>query len=286
MTAEQLILMLLQVVLFTSVLTLGFKARLSEPFFLFRHPSLFIRTFIAIYIVMPVLTAVILVLVPLHVDVKTGVILLAISPVATTLPHNMLILRANPAYVYSILISMSLIAVVMIPISLAILTALPLKYDASVPLFEVVKLIAQTVLMPLIIGAIIRRLVPRWTERFSQPINAISGKALIAILLALLALNLDGIMEAGLLSFIVLSFLTASALAAGHFLGGSAIGDRAALAMAAAQRQTAIATLIAAINFPSSVTINVIVIYLIINILAIKLYTKWCKKRLVAQTET
>ena len=46
MTAEQLILMLLQVVLFTSVLTLGFKSTLSEPFFLFRHPRLFIRTFI------------------------------------------------------------------------------------------------------------------------------------------------------------------------------------------------------------------------------------------------
>jgi bile acid:Na+ symporter, BASS family len=286
MTAEQLILMLLQVILFTSVLTLGFKSTLSEPFFLFRHPRLFIRTFIAIYIVAPVLTAVILVLVPLPVDVKTGVILLAISPVATTLPHNMLILRANPPYVYSILISMSLIAVVMIPISLAILTALPLTHDASVPPFEVVKLIAQTVLLPLIIGAIIRRLAPRWTERLSQPINAISGKALIAALLALLALNLGGIAEAGLLSFIVLLFLTVSALAAGHFLGGSAVGDRAALAMAAAQRQTAIATLIAAINFPSPVTIDVIVIYLIINILAIKLYTKWCKKRLVAQTET
>ena len=286
MTAEQLILMLLQVILFTSVLTLGFKSTLSEPFFLFRHPRLFIRTFIAIYIVAPVLTAVILVLVPLPVDVKTGMILLAISPVATTLPHNMLILRANPPYVYSILISMSLIAVVMIPISLAILTALPLTHDASVPPFEVVKLIAQTVLLPLIIGAIIRRLVPRWTERLSQPINAISGKALIAALLALLALNLGGIAEAGLLSIIVLSFLTASALAAGHFLGGSAVGDRAALAMAAAQRQTAIATLIAAINFPSPVTIDVIVIYLIINILTIKLYTKWCKKQLVAQTET
>ena len=139
MTAEQLILMLLQVILFTSVLTLGFKSTLSEPFFLFRHPRLFFQTFITIYIVAPVLTAVILLLVPLPVDVKTGVILLAISPVATTLPHNMLILRANPPYVYSILISMSLIAVVMIPISLAILTALPLTHDANVPPFEVVK---------------------------------------------------------------------------------------------------------------------------------------------------
>jgi bile acid:Na+ symporter, BASS family len=80
--------------------------------------------------------------------------------------------------------------------------------------------------------------------------------------------------------------LTAVALAVGHLLGGPALGERAALAIASSQRQMAIATLIAAINFPSPVTIDVIVIYLIINILAIKLYTKWCKKQLVAQTET
>ena len=46
----------------------------------------------------------------------------------------------------------------------------------------------------------------------------------MAALLALLALNLGGIAEAGVLSFIVLFFLAVSALAAGHFLGGSALG--------------------------------------------------------------
>ena len=54
------------------------------------------------------------------------------------------------------------------------------------------KIIAKTVLLPLIIGAIIRRLAPRWAERLSQPINALSGKVLMAGLLALLALNLGG----------------------------------------------------------------------------------------------
>jgi bile acid:Na+ symporter, BASS family len=285
MTAEQVILMLLQVVLFTSVLTMGFKATLSEPFFLFRRPSLFIRTFLAMYVVVPVVTAVILALVPLPVGVKIGVILLATSSVAITSPHNMLALGATPAYVYSLLISMSLIAVVMVPISLAILTALPLAHDASVPPFEVVKLIAQAILMPMIIGAIIRRLAPRWAERLSQPINAISGKVLMAALLALLGLNLGGIAEAGVLSFIVLFVLTAVALVAGHLLGGPALGDRAALAMASAQRQIAIATLIAAINFPGAVTTDVIVIYLIITILATIPYTKWCKKQLMAQAK-
>lgn len=286
MTAEQAILMLLQIVLFTSVLTLGFKATLSEPFFLICRRSLFIRTFLAMYVAVPVVTAAILTLVSLPVGVKTGVILLAISPIAVGSPHNMLALGANSAYVYSLLISMSLIAVVMVPISLAILTALPLAHDASVPPFEVVKIIAQTVLLPLIVGAIIRRLAPRWAERLSQPINAISGKVLLAALLALLVLNLGGIAEAGVLSFVVLFVLTAVSLAAGHLLGGPAFGDRVALAMASAQRQMAIATLMAAINFPGAVTIDVIVIYLIITMLVTIPYTKWCKKQLVAQAKT
>jgi BASS family bile acid:Na+ symporter len=286
MTAEQVIFMLLHIVVFISVLTLGFKATLSEPFFLIRRPSLFIRTFLAMYVVVPVMTTAIIVLVPLPVGVKTGVILLAISPVAITLPHNMLALGANPAYVYSLLISMSLIAVVMVPISLAILTALPLAHDASVPPFEVVKLIAQIVLMPLIIGAIIRRLAPRWAERLSQPINAISSKVILAALLALLALNLGGIAEAGVLSFIVLLVLTAVALAAGHLLGGPALGDRASLAMASSQRQIAIAMLIAAINFSGEVTIAVIVIYRITIILVTIPYMKWCKQQLVPQAQT
>jgi bile acid:Na+ symporter, BASS family len=239
MIAEQVVLMLLQVVLFTSVLTLGFKTTLSEPFFLISRPRLFIRTFLAMYVVVPVVTALILTLTPLPVGVKIGVILLAISPVAVGSPHNMLALGATPAYVYSLLISMSLIAIVVVPISLTILTAVPLAHDASVP-----------------------------------------------PLLALLVLNLGGIAEVGVFSFIVLFVLTVVSLAPGHSLGGPAFGDRVALAMASAQRQMAIATLIAAINFPGAVTIDVIVIYLLITMLVTIPYTKWCKKQLVAQVKT
>jgi len=46
-----------------------------------------------------------------------------------------------------------------------------------------------------------------------------------------------------------------------------------------------ITTLIAAINFPGAVNIDVIVIYLIITNLATIPYTKWCKKQLVTQAK-
>jgi bile acid:Na+ symporter, BASS family len=173
----------------------------------------------------------------------------------------------------------------MVPISLAILTALPLALDAIAPPLEVAKTLAQVVVLPLIIGSAFRRLAPRWAERYHQPVNGISGKVLLATLLALLALNLDGFAEAGLLSIIVLFVLSALALAAGHLLGGPALGERAALAIASAQRQMALVTLVAATNFPGAVTIDVIVIYLFITMLTIIPYTKWCKKQLAAKEE-
>jgi bile acid:Na+ symporter, BASS family len=283
MTAEQVVSMLMQAAIFTSILTLGFKATEYKPFALFRCPSLLIRTFLSMYVVVPVVTAVILAVVPLPVGVKTGVILLAISPVAITARHSMLALGGPPGYVHSLLMSMTLISVVMVPISLAILTALPLALDAIAPPFEVAKTLAQVVVLPLIIGSAIRRLAPRLAERYHQPINGISGKALLATLLALLALNLGGIAEAGLLSIIVLFVLSASALTTGHLLGGPALGERAARAIASAQRQMALVTLVGATNFPGAVTIDVIVIYLFITMLTIIPYTKWCKKQLVAQ---
>jgi BASS family bile acid:Na+ symporter len=285
MTPEQIILLLLQATLFISALNLGFGAKRFELSYLFRRPSLFARTFLALYVVVPVVTAVILILFPLPVGVKTAMILLSISPIAIALPFKMVALGANPAYAYSLLIGMSLLSVITVPVSLAILTALPLSHDASVPAFEVVMIIVKTIIIPLILGAIIRRFAPRWSERISKSTNAVIGKATIAALLALLVLNLNGIMEAGLLSFIVILVLAAVSLAAGHLLGGPAFGDRVALALAASSRQMGIATLIAAINFPAAVTIDVIVIYLIVSILVTIPYTKWCKKELAVQTK-
>jgi hypothetical protein len=63
----------------------------------------------------------------------------------------------------------------------------------------------------------------------------------MAALLALLALILGGIAEAGVLSFIVLLILLAVALSAGLLLGGLASGDRVALAMTSTKRQMGIA---------------------------------------------
>ena len=98
MTIEQVILMLLQVVLFKSASDTRFQSdTVMRPFFLFRHPRIFIQNVsMQCYSCGACCDCSNLTLVPLPVGVKTGVILLAISPVAITAPHNMLALRGKP----------------------------------------------------------------------------------------------------------------------------------------------------------------------------------------------
>src|SRR5919112_3282064 len=129
--------------------------QVAEPFFLFRRLRLFIRTLLSMYVVILVVTVAIPALVPLPLNAKVGVILLAISSAVSTPLHAMLAFGANPPYVYSLLIMMSLLDVVTVPISLGVLTAMTLAHDASVPPFEVEKHLAQTVLLPLVVVAFI-----------------------------------------------------------------------------------------------------------------------------------
>ncbi|MBI1816972.1 MAG: hypothetical protein HYR72_18490 [Deltaproteobacteria bacterium] len=284
MSAEPIAVFALGVALFASILTLGFKAHLAEPFFLFRHPGLLVRTFLAKYVVVPMVTGAVLGLVPLPLNVKIGLTLLAISSAETTAPKEMLELGGNPPYVFSLLITMSLLAVITVPLSLAILTALPLAADASVPPLRVAKVVALTFLVPLAAGALLRRLVPRFAERIDEPLSAAAGYARPVSLLSLFVLNFSGIWDIGLASFLVIAGLSGVALAVGHWLGGPHPGDRASLAIAACSRETGIAALIAALNFPAKSTMVIIVIYEITTSLATMPYTKWRKEQMVAES--
>lgn len=283
MTLDKILGLALQLALFASVLAVGFKATLADVLYLWRNPALLARSVVAMYVVVPAVTVLVLAL-PLSLGLKIGLTLLAISSALTTSGTQMLALGGRPPYVYSLLVNTSLLAVITVPLSLAILTALPLAADASVPPLRVAKVVAMTFLLPLALGAIFGRLWPRVADRVSSPLNAGAGYVLLATLLGFLVLNFSGLWQnTGLLDYLVIAVLTIVALAIGHWLGGADPGDRTALAIAAAERHTGVAALIAAMNFPDRQPIVMIVIYKIVTLLVMIPYTKWCKKRMGAR---
>jgi BASS family bile acid:Na+ symporter len=284
MSAEKVIGLALQLALFASVLALGFKTTLADVLYLWRRPALLARSFVAMYVIVPVVTVLVLAL-PLSLGLKVGLTLLAISSALGVSGIKMLALGGSPPYVYGLLVTTSLLAVITVPLSLAILTALPLAADASVPPLQVAKIVAMTFLLPLVIGAIFGRISPRIADRIAGPLNAAAGYVLLATLLGLLVLNFAAIWQkTGVLEYLVIAVLTIVALGVGHWLGGPDPGNRTALAIASAERNPGIAALIAALNFPDHQAVVMIVMYKIVTLLVMIPYTKWCKQQIAARS--
>jgi BASS family bile acid:Na+ symporter len=160
MDAEQVILLILLAAIFASVLALGCRAKPAEVASLWRRPGLLFRSLVAMFLVAPAVTLVMIELLPLPRGVKIGLVLLSIS---CALPPNwkqMLALGGSPSYVFGLLFTTTLLAVVTVPLSVAVLTALPLGADESVPVLKVAGLVGIVFFAPLASGMFLQRFAP------------------------------------------------------------------------------------------------------------------------------
>lgn len=276
MDAQGIVLLVLLTAIFTSVLALGCATRLAEGLSLWRRPGLLLRSFAAMYLVAPAAALGMMELLPLPQGVKIGLVLLAIS---CALPPNwkqMLALGGSRPYVFGLLFTTTLLAVVTVPLSLAVLTALPLAADAAIPPLKVAGLVAIVFFVPLALGMILQRFAPRAAAGIADQVPRVAGLLMLASLLGLLALSFPAVWEIGLLSYVTIASLVLAGLALGHWFGGPEPGDRATLAIATASRFPGVAAVIAAANFPDKNAVVVIVAYMIVTIPLLRIYARWC----------
>jgi bile acid:Na+ symporter, BASS family len=176
-----------------SVLALGFNASASDILYLWHRPGLVLRSFIAMYVVMPLIAVLLVLLLPLPPGGKEGLVLVAISAGAPLLPKTMLKLGCNPPYVYSLLVSTSLAAVLTIPTSLVLLSPI-LPENARESILSVAVVVARTFLVPLTVGILVRRLAPRTADRIRGPVLLVAGLVLVTVLLSFLVLNFSAVL--------------------------------------------------------------------------------------------
>ena len=266
-----------------SVLALGLNASAADILYLWHRPGLLLRSFIAMYVVTP-LIAVLLVwlLMPLPPGQKLGLVLVAISAGAPLLPKTMLKLGCNPPYVYSLLVSTSLAAVLTIPASLAVLSPI-LPENARQSSLSVAVVVARTFLAPLAVGMLLRRLAPLTVDRIRGPVLLVAGLVLVTVLLSLLVLNFSAVLEVDLPSLGAIAIITFAGLAVGHLLGGPEPGNRTCLALASSTRHLGLAAVIAMTNFPDARPLPTVLVFMVVSIVATILYAHWRKKQLAAR---
>ena len=156
----------------------------------------------------------------------------------------------------------------LVPLTVAILSAI-FPPNASIAVTAVAKLVAISILLPVIVGLAISSWFPGFARR-AAAVAAMVGYAVLALLVAAVLYNEGGaiisLLGDGSLVAIVLTVVTA--VVGGHLLGQPNPSQSRELAMAAAIRHPGIAALIAHQNFSDRRVMLAIILYLLASALS------------------
>jgi BASS family bile acid:Na+ symporter len=257
---------------------LGMNATFDELISLFRQPVRLLKALIAVNVVAPVAAAIVIGLFPLTPLVRMGIIVMAVSPVPPFVPGKAFKAGGEKGYTLGLYTALSLLAVVIVPVTVAILSNI---YGVSVPLspLAVLRTVALTVILPLAIGLGVRHFWPAAAERLAPLLGKLAMLALLIIVVLLLIVMWPKIMAlVGNGTVLAMALVATIALVAGHLLGGPSEGDRGALAVIAATRHPGIALTIAKAAGHQEAA-AAIVAFVLVGCLVTIPYQVWMKRR-------
>jgi len=276
MTASQWLGLVLQASIMLTVLGLGLTATWQDAMYMLRRPNLLVRAVLSMNVVMPIVAAVVAAVFSFPDEVEVALVALAVSPVPPIIQKKQITAGGRREYVVGLLVAMSLLAIVLVPLTVIILDHV-FGRAARIGPAAVAKIMLMTVLAPLLVGLLIRNFIPK-AEKASGAVIAIAGVLLvIAVVLLLYGLWPVIRMFIGNGVVLLLIIMAVIGLAVGHFFGGPLAGDRTTLAMATSSRHPAVALAIATsgtISEPKP-ELGVILLYLLVATIVAIPYQKW-----------
>jgi len=266
------LLLLLKTAVGVIILAIGMDSTAKDAAHLLHRPGLLLRSLLAMYVLVPLAAFALVKLLTLAPGVEVGLLVLAASAGAPLLPRKLLRI-GDGAYIFSLVLLSSLLAIFVVPAWLALLGpqfGSPLELAPT----QVAWVLAKSFLLPLAAGMLLRWWLPAFAERFASRLIGAAGLVLTVCAMALLALHWEVLVVARWSGVLALMALVAMALAIGHVLGGPAHDDRTALAVACASRHVGIAVLVAA-SLPGPRTAVILAVYIVASAIVCIPYLRW-----------
>jgi bile acid:Na+ symporter, BASS family len=279
MSLSQLIPLVIQCSILMVVFSFGLRASLADAIYLFRQPGLFARSVLSMNVIMFAVAVAAALMFDLHPAVKIALIALALSPVPPMLAGKQMKAGGGADYAIGLLVAMSVLALVVVPIGLAIAGGIS-GTDVRMPAFEVAPIVLSTVILPLGAGIAVRHFFPAHADRTGKGVQLIATLILVVALIPMViakwpvfsAMLGDGTLAA-------LTLFAVIGLAVGHLLGGPDEEDRTVLALATSARHPALALAIAKSNFLDDTALVAVVFWsLIVAALVAIPYSQWRKR--------
>lgn len=265
------------------IFAVGVESGSSDLAYVAQRPSMFVRGFIAVNVVVPACAVLLCLAFPVNRLTEAGIVIMAVSPLAPFVVGKMLKTGADRAYVIGTYAALMAASILIVPATFGLLGIL-VGRDVSVPIPMIARFIAIFVALPLVAGVLIGTWLKkrgRSNQRVGKLLTRIALVCLLPIVVLIIyrsggaALSLVG---DGSLAVIVLTVV--AGIGAGHLLGGANVNRRFALGQAAATRHPGIALLIARRHFEDQRVALAIILFLLTSIVVSAIYGKWMTTRI------
>jgi BASS family bile acid:Na+ symporter len=264
--------LLIEASLATLVLAVGLDATVDDVLYLMRRPTLLLRAFVAISIVVPLVAVLVVRSMPISLPSKVGVILMAVAPVPPFLPGREIKVGDNKSYVYGLYVAFAVLAIVIVPATVAVLHQL-YGARAQVPMGKLVGTVVVSVLIPLAVGMLAHA---RWPAATSVASGWVGRVALLLVLIVLIPILIKAwpvmVTMTGDGTILAISLIVVAGAAAGHLLGGPSLDDRIVLANFAATRHPGIALMIATASASDRRVAAIVLMFVLVAIVLTTIY--------------
>ena len=221
-----------------------------------KNARLVILALIANFALVPLLGYVITLVIPLDEPLKIGLIVLSTVAGAPFLIKEVQASKGKLSLGVGLMFLLMVVTIFYVPLVLPLL--LP---GVDVNAGEIAKSLIVTMLIPIVIGLLVRSHSAEGAKRWAPVMNKVSGIALLIMLVTGLGLNISNIIDlVGSYGFLALVVFVVGSLAIGFVCGGRDAEVRSTLGLGTAQRNVAAAILVASLNFAGTETLPYVLV--------------------------
>ena len=173
---------------FYLLLVVGTKVSIADFRLIIAHPTVITLVTLAHVFLVPVIVTGIVLMIPLDAWMATGMILIAASPTGAISSYYVTLARGNAAMSVTLCGVTSIFSFVTAPLScLLIAQLLMIEPIRAVPFGSMLSQTIPTVLLPVVLGIVIRRRYPSWTLRHQESMERLSFVAIGLLIIVILA---------------------------------------------------------------------------------------------------
>jgi BASS family bile acid:Na+ symporter len=261
-----------------SMFNLGLAAGRPHALRLLRHPTRLARFVLVTFVVMPAVSLLLVLLMPLPQPVVAGLLLMSLCPPGLGLSQKTLKLTGDSEAGLAWQAFAIPLSVVTIPISLMLMQAtLGVGYlpGASAVLWKVVTIF----LVPVAIGLAVGMLWPAGSPALLTRLKPLATLGQLTLLVLALVASGAAIASMGLASIAVVVAMIGLAIVLGHAMGGPDESSRPILASTLALRWPAPALALAEVNQSSAEITPVVLTFVLAGALLMIPYGRWLARR-------